>query len=482
MTQQNCNPSNPSNPNDNPLGNNPKKEDIKPISPTGIDITIPGSTKDGNIKPSTETGGNTGGTGAGGTGAGGTGGSGGGGGAGGAGGGTGGGGSGSGTSNVPYGSKNKNVKEKEKKKEDTEEDSYNCSQSDEDYSQVDNGEDQLAKPHGEDATEEKECESKFPPRKIFPFNKVKETESGHLMEIDDSPGSERLSITHRTGTGIEVEPMGSMHTTVVRDSWTSVYRDAHVHIDGYTHATLDKGFKVVINKDEIENTEEKSINFDISVNGKSNVNLLVKGGNINIRVKSGDVNLLVDDGDINIRQENGNYNHFVNGNYNLEVMGNMHTVIKGDELREIGGNRETDIANNDELHVRNKLTFDCGESVFAIGGSQSVTIGGNRRTSISGIDFIYIERDKQERVMQNYYVNASGIMNLYSNSILNLTSNSKIEISSSQLESCPIYAPSYLPGATPASGLAVDVIKDNYYRIYNVSQSLPPTLSKKRDN
>ena len=44
MTQQNCNPSNPSNPNDNPLGNNPKKEDIKPISPTGIDITIPGST------------------------------------------------------------------------------------------------------------------------------------------------------------------------------------------------------------------------------------------------------------------------------------------------------------------------------------------------------------------------------------------------------------------------------------------------------
>ena len=47
---------------------------------------------------------------------------------------------------------------------------------------------------------------------VYPYNHVVETESGHIMEIDDSPGAERLYRQHRTGTFEEIHANGDMVT------------------------------------------------------------------------------------------------------------------------------------------------------------------------------------------------------------------------------------------------------------------------------
>ena len=39
----------------------------------------------------------------------------------------------------------------------------------------------------------------------YPFNKVVETEGGHLFEIDDTPGNERFSRFHKSGTNEEFQ-------------------------------------------------------------------------------------------------------------------------------------------------------------------------------------------------------------------------------------------------------------------------------------
>lgn len=44
----------------------------------------------------------------------------------------------------------------------------------------------------------------------YPFNRAEETESGHLIEKDDTPGQERLCITHRTGSYVEFLKDGSV--------------------------------------------------------------------------------------------------------------------------------------------------------------------------------------------------------------------------------------------------------------------------------
>ena len=50
---------------------------------------------------------------------------------------------------------------------------------------------------------------------LYPFNKVEESESGHVMEVDDTQYFERLHNFHRSGTYDEVQSNGTkMHKTV----------------------------------------------------------------------------------------------------------------------------------------------------------------------------------------------------------------------------------------------------------------------------
>lgn len=44
----------------------------------------------------------------------------------------------------------------------------------------------------------------------YPFNKTITTRRGHVVEIDDTPGSERIHVYHRSGAYIEMRPDGSV--------------------------------------------------------------------------------------------------------------------------------------------------------------------------------------------------------------------------------------------------------------------------------
>ena len=45
-----------------------------------------------------------------------------------------------------------------------------------------------------------------PAAPVYPFNKVTQTESGHVFEVDDTMGAERISTYHRSGTFQEITP------------------------------------------------------------------------------------------------------------------------------------------------------------------------------------------------------------------------------------------------------------------------------------
>lgn len=228
---------------------------------------------------------------------------------------------------------------------------------------------------------------------VYPFNKVYESESGHIIEVDDTPGAERLHQFHRSGTFEEIHPNGDKVDKVVRDRYTSVLRDDYVHIDGNQNLTVDKALKIYINADKGRNTPNRSTNFDIEVGDNANINILVNKGNCNVKMKNGDVNLLLARGDVNIRQEAGSYNHFVNGDYNLEVAGHMHIVVGEDHVTEIGGNRDARI---DGFFDHTMVTFGAHEINCPTGGisrisrsrqdvielNQSIYIGVGRSTHI----------------------------------------------------------------------------------------------------
>jgi hypothetical protein len=114
----------------------------------------------------------------------------------------------------------------------------------------------------------------------YPFNHVYESESLHVFEFDDTPGSERVHIMHRLGSMFEFHPDGSVVFKSVKDGYEVVLGDKKVGVSGHC---------------------------DITVNG--NATFFVKG----------------------------NRTEHVNGNYSLSVDGDFTRIIKGKEVSNVHG-------------------------------------------------------------------------------------------------------------------------------------------------
>lgn len=81
-----------------------------------------------------------------------------------------------------------------------------------------------------------------PPR--YPYNNATETESGHVFEMDDTPSRERIRLSHRSGTFIEMNPDGSEVHKVYGNGYEITVKDKNVTIEGNCTVTI-KGDSVV---------------------------------------------------------------------------------------------------------------------------------------------------------------------------------------------------------------------------------------------
>jgi len=75
-----------------------------------------------------------------------------------------------------------------------------------------------------------------------PTNKVHKTEAGHLVEFDNTEGSERINIQHKSGTTINIAADGTVfvnasNTTVDITGNTTIH--GNLLVNGTTHSTGD---------------------------------------------------------------------------------------------------------------------------------------------------------------------------------------------------------------------------------------------------
>jgi Gp5 N-terminal OB domain len=71
----------------------------------------------------------------------------------------------------------------------------------------------------------------------YPYNRVMETESGHILEFDDTPGAERIHIYHRSGTSEETHPDGTKVTRINKDAFEIVLSDKNIYVKGDLNIT-----------------------------------------------------------------------------------------------------------------------------------------------------------------------------------------------------------------------------------------------------
>lgn len=83
----------------------------------------------------------------------------------------------------------------------------------------------------------------------YPYNKVIETESGHLLEYDDTPGAERIHFYHRSGSFIEMHTDGTVVVKTASDGYEFVLADKKIYVSGDCHITSDKNIHVKAKQD-----------------------------------------------------------------------------------------------------------------------------------------------------------------------------------------------------------------------------------------
>ncbi len=180
----------------------------------------------------------------------------------------------------------------------------------------------------------------------YPYNHVHESESGHIHEIDDTPGGERLFTQHTSGTFEEIHPSGNKVVKVIGDNYEIVAGSSNVYISGNVNLTVGGTVRELIKGD-----------YHLEVEGNYTQKI-----HKNHRVKIG-----TDKG--NKEEEiRGNHGYQINGDVKSRISGNVDTIIEKSELKMINDQWWTTVQNDIAI-------FSTGPTYTATGPKQGQTSG-----------------------------------------------------------------------------------------------------------
>jgi len=127
---------------------------------------------------------------------------------------------------------------------------------------------------------------------VYPYNNVMETESGHIVEYDDTPGKERIHIAHRNGSFTEWYPDGDRVEKITKDKYSIVMKDDNVYIMGKCNITVQGNAEVYVKKNASVKVDG---NVDVTVGGNYNEQVggtytVTSGGNMSFTAPRIDLN------------------------------------------------------------------------------------------------------------------------------------------------------------------------------------------------
>ena len=191
----------------------------------------------------------------------------------------------------------------------------------------------------------------------YPYNHVFESEAGHIKEIDDSPGAERLFTQHSAGTFEEIHPDGSKVVKIVGDNYEIVAGKSQILIQGDVNITTLGTVRELIKGDyhlEVEGNYTQKIHK----NHRVKVGAGTGGGN---------------------REEEINGNHSPTMNYvKGRVKEDMDIVIDKNETRIVNGTSTLNIIDDYAITSLKSIDLIASDHLSAttISGIMSYKSGG----------------------------------------------------------------------------------------------------------
>lgn len=147
----------------------------------------------------------------------------------------------------------------------------------------------------------------------YPDNSAEVSESGHVFEVDDTVGHERISNFHRSGTYEEVHANGDKVEQIVGKNYRVVMDGENVFIQGDCNVTIGGDAKILV-KGKLKTEVEGDYMLDVKQNMKVKV-----GGDLTTSVVGNKTETVQG----NVTQENANLTTTTDGAIDLNAGGDV---------------------------------------------------------------------------------------------------------------------------------------------------------------
>ena len=185
----------------------------------------------------------------------------------------------------------------------------------------------------------------------YPYNHVWETESGHVFEVDDTAGAERIHEYHKSGTFYEVQPNGDKVTKIKGNGFEIDMKNKMIYVGGDYSMTVDGDYYLNVKGNKIEHisghafqtvrgSRHSKVQGDEAVDVESNMKHHILK-NYSVQVGSADPEACMKPANFAMR---------VTGEYNLRVKDKMKTFAVNGRKDVTFGNHKINVFPKFELN------------------------------------------------------------------------------------------------------------------------------------
>ena len=250
----------------------------------------------------------------------------------------------------------------------------------------------------------------------YPYNSVHEYEGGMLEEFDSTPGNQRITRTHPSGTYDEVLVDGTKTVKIVGTGYEITLKDKNIYIKGDLNMTVDGSMNQLVKGDytlevsgnyyqmiggsresKIVFNDVKEVGQDVSENIAAEY--YVRCGNTRSLSVGGDELKLVAGSatrEIGVDYAStvgGTESRFTRGNYANVSLADALQVTKGSHRIETIGSMTIDTDVNMDIKTGTNMNVDIGASIIeevatnitsTVGGAVTHDISGNSTSTVGG--------------------------------------------------------------------------------------------------
>ena len=240
--------------------------------------------------------------------------------------------------------------------------------------------------HKRDTVDDLTTEPKPSYNASYPFNHVKETESGHIQEFDDTPGHERIHEYHRSGTFYEVHPDGTRVSKIVGDGYEIVHGKKEVRVRGNVNVFVDGDASLYVrgNMDaQVDENLKFNVGKNIDFHAGENIRMF---SNQSMEFTTQTTMTQTSVGKF-LQQSVDDMQIVTSANFTNSVLGNYDMVIDGNSLTDIAGTLGTNVTGAVTLNTEATYTHaSTGAMILDTAATLNIGSGGAMNLDGSTVD------------------------------------------------------------------------------------------------